>query len=375
MQVTVSGGIGHGAAALNYSASDIAYNTASALAAVIDNTYSRAIYYDPANPPLTPSSGYLIVGKTVASNTIHARGFGAIIDENTGEGSTIRGGDDATGQIVLASNGGLTFTAHSGATTVVAGGGDNHITFAGSKAASAAYTSSGNDTIIGGDGNTTVAAGAGFNTVILGAGNSLVGVSGTDSVKLGAGSDTIDVLGGSAHVLGAGSVSGGGYSLTFVGGNGPYASTVAGGAGSYDIMGGAGGGVFHGGLAGNNLIAGGAGAVTIVGGGAGDTLEGGAGNDSIFAAHGNETLLGGAGNNVFGLTIHNVANTGGLGTTDVINDFNGKDLLSIGGVKADNYAINTYKLTSAGGTFFLEDGTKVVLKGFHQQLSSSAFKH
>ena len=317
----------------------------------------------------------MIVGQKVASNTVDGRGFGAIVDENTGVGSTIQGGGNASGQIVLASNGGLMFTAHSGATTVVAGGGANHISFRGDSSTSAAYTSGGNDTIIGGDGSTTIAAGAGANDIILGAGNSLVQVNGTDAVRLGAGSDTIDVNGGSAQVFGAGTVAGGGYSLVFHGGNGPYGSTVSGGAGSYQILGGAGGGNFHGGSAGNNLIIGGSGAVTITGGGAGDTLRGGSGNDLIRAALGNETLFGGAGNNVFGLAVHHVAGTAGLGTTDVINDFGTSDLLLVGGPKAESYAISSYKLTAAGGTFFLEDGTKVVLKGFHQQLTSSDFKH
>ena len=209
----------------------------------------------------------------------------------------------------------------------------------------------------------------------LGEGNSFVRVTGTDTVRLGAGSDTIKVLGnGSAHVIGAASVAGGGFTLKFDGGNGAYASTVLGGAGSYDIRAGAGGGQFHGGSAGGNLIVGGAGSVTITGGGAGDTLRGGSSDDLIRAGAGNETLTGGGGANVFDLASHSTLGSSGSGMTDIIDDFNRQDLLQLGGAKLDAYAINTYQLTAAGGTFCLEDGTTVVLKGFHHQLTNADFK-
>ncbi len=204
----------------------------------------------------------------------------------------------------------------------------------------------------------------------------MVLVTGTDAISLGAGKDTIDVTPlGHALVLGATSVAGSGYSLTFVGGTGTTASTVLGGAGSYNIHAGAGGGLFTGGSAGNNMIVGSTGAVTITGGGAGDTLRGGTASDLIKAAHGNETLFGGAGNNTFDLQVHTVANQGGTTTTDVINDFNLNDKLNVGGTLAINYAINTYQMTAAGGYFYLEDGTKVVLQGFHTKINATDFKH
>lgn len=370
MQVTVTGGVGHNPAILRYSANDLAMKTAIGLAGTIDATYSNAIYYNPSNPPITPSAGYLIIKDKFSSNTIDARGFGAIVDENSGQ-STINGGGSRAGQIVLTSNGGLTFTAHSGNTTVVAGGGDNFINFTGDTLSSAAYTSTGNDTIYGGDGNTTISGGSGSNKIVLGAGNSLDYVSGQDTVTLGAGADTIDVLrGGSALVKGTTGTDS--TTLVFVGG--AAASTVLGGAGSYKISGGIGGGLFEGGSAGDNSIAAGRGAATIVGGGAGDTLLGGNGNDDIKAALGNETLGGGAGHNLFDLGVHLVVGKAGDGTTDVINDFNTKDLLHVGGVLATNYALNTYQIINGSGTFLLEDGTKVVLQGFNHHLSGSNFK-
>jgi Ca2+-binding RTX toxin-like protein len=372
MQVTVTGGTGYEAASLNYDAKDIAYAKAEALAATIDNAYASAVYYD--GTKLSPQSGYLIIGSQWADGTVRARGFGAIVDENNHSASTVVGGGNKAGQIVLAGDGGLTFIALSGNTTVVAGGGDNNISFAGDAGTNAVYTSSGNDTIFGGDGRTTISAGGGQNQIYLGAGNTLVKDSGQDTVRLGAGNDTINVLaGGSVLVHGAQAVTGSGFTLTFIGGT--NASTVQAGAGSYDINAGAGGGVFYGGAAGGNSIIGGAGSVTIVGGGANDTLLGGAGNDLVRAALGNETLGGGAGNNVFDLTIHSLNGIAGNGTTVTITDFNSHDLLNVGNSAAITYAINTYSVQSGNGTFLLDDGTKVVLQGFHDaSLTKSEFK-
>jgi len=372
MQVTVTGGHGYAAASLNYDANDLALLKAQALAAAIDSTYATAIYYTGQQLHL-PSAGYLIVGAQYANTDLTATGFGAIVDENNGIASTIHGGGSVAGQVVLAGDGGLTFTATSGNTTVVAGGGDNHISFAGDKGTSAAYTSSGNDTIIGGAGSTTISAGAGDNLITLGAGNSLVDDSGQDTVHLGSGNDTIDVLaGGSDKVIGAASVAGSGFTLTFIGGS--DASTVQSGAGSYDINGGAGGGVFHGGAAGDNYISAGSGNTTIFGAGAGDTLLGGAGNDLITAALGNETLGGGTGSTDFDLTIHSQLPQDQYGTIDTITDFASQDLLNVGNILAINYALNTYQVQGGNGTFLLEDGTKVVLVGFTENLTSGNFK-
>ena len=346
---------------------------AQALAANIDKTYSNAVYYNPAHPPVVPSSGYLIIPKSAADNVIRATGFGAIVDENNGVASTILGGGSASGQVVLAGNGGLNFHATNGSVTVVAGGGDNKIRLAQDTSVSAVYTSTGNDSIYAG-GAGTVAAGTGDNFVGLGrdAGGVLVQSTGHDTVALGIGSDTIDVINkGSDVVEGARSYSGSGFSLTFVGGY--NASTVIAGAGSYDITGGHGGGLFRGGHAGGNSIVGGFGAVTIFGGGAGDTLQGGAGNDKILAALGNETLGGGSGTNLFNLSVHDITGKAGASTTVTIRDFNSSDFLKLGSVADDNYALNTAHVTGGNTTFKLVDGTTVVLHGF-THLTSSDFK-
>ncbi len=373
MQVTVTGGVGHSPATLKYDANDLAAINAQALAATIDVNYQKAIYYNPDRPLNSHPGDYLIVTGHVASNVIDARGFDAIVDEDNGRTSTIIGGGSAAGQVVLAGDGGLTYSAHTGGATVVAGGGDNLINMLRDTSDTAVYTSTGNDTIVGGDGHSTISAGAGNNFIQLGDGADHVIVTGTDTVKLGAGSDTIDVLkGGSALIRGADSVSGSGFSLVFS--NGGAASTVYGGAGSYSIHGGAGGGIFKGGDSGNNSIVGGTGAVTIVGGGAGDTLLGGSGSDKISAALGNETLGGGAGANLFNLGIHQNIGSTGAGTTDNILDFNSKDLFHVGNVQAVAYALSTYQVDGNSGSFLLEDGTKVVLQGFTGHLTSSSFR-
>jgi hypothetical protein len=51
------------------------------------------------------------------------------------------------------------------------------------------------------------------------------------------------------------------------------------------------------------------------------------------------------------------------------------DLLSVGNNAAIAYAMSTYSVQSGNGTFLLEDGTKVVLAGFHDaSLTRSDFK-
>jgi Ca2+-binding RTX toxin-like protein len=198
-------------------------------------------------------------------------------------------------------------------------------------------------------------------------------VTGTDKVFLGGGKDTIRVSGaGSALVYGAKVASASGYNLTFVGGT--AASTVQAGAGSYLIYGGAGGGEFFGGSAGNNVITGGSGNVTIYGGGSGDVLTGGSGDNLIVAGPGNETLNGGTGAEEILKLV--TTRTSGTGTTDTITDFQpGKDIIELNGGAANAYALHTYSIVDGSGTFYLLDGTKVVLQGYTGPLTESNLKH
>jgi Ca2+-binding RTX toxin-like protein len=387
MNVTISGGSGQPPVSLTYDANDAALLNATALAATLSATYPSPIYYNPQNPVSGFNGGELIIQQANASGgTIDARGFDAVIDQNNGVASTVNGGF-AANQIVLAGDGGLTFHSFGGNATVVAGGGDNMISFANQGGNEVVYTSIGNDTVIAGLGNATISAGAGINKIVLGAGAAQVISTGQDHINLGSGTTTVSAgAGGSDYIVGAQSVSGSGYNLTFVGGD--LASTIKGGAGSYSITGGAGGGWFQGGSAGNNSILGGAGAVTIFGGGAGDTLFGGSGGGRIFAGAGNETLGGGGANTTLfggtgsdsllvgsgdetvraGLgsdTIQFTANEGGYGVRDVLQDFNSSDVIHLAGFDANavNYALSTFKAAGSNGSFKLEDGTTVLLQG------------
>jgi hypothetical protein len=76
---------------------------------------------------------------------------------------------------------------------------------------------------------------------------------------------------------------------------------------------------------------------------------------------------------VFDLTVHLGFGTGGDGTTDVVRDFSSQDLLYLGSVQADNYALSTFQVVNGNGAFLLEDGTKVVLDGV-TNLSAGNFK-
>lgn len=371
MDVTISGGLGHGSATLDFTASDRAFIQAQALASTIDNTYKTAIYYDPSKPLYVPSYGYLVVPEEFSSNNIVATGFGAIVDENNLGTSTIHGGDSTTGQTVLAGSGGLTYYAHLGDNTVDAGGGNNAISFRGDFGATSAYTSVGNDTIIGGDGQTSISAGAGLNRIFLHSGSSVVDSTGSDIISLAGGSDTINVMTG-GHDLVLNAATNPAARLDFLGGAG--ASTVEGGTGTYTILGGAGGGHFHGASGGSNLIQAGSGAATIIGGGASDTLLGGSASDVIRASTGNETLGGGGGANLFDVSVHTRAGLAGFGTIDTITDLTPNDLIDVGGIRGVNYALNTYSVSGGSGSFLLEDGAKVTLEGVTRPLSTNDFK-
>jgi Ca2+-binding RTX toxin-like protein len=172
---------------------------------------------------------------------------------------------------------------------------------------------------------------------------------------------------GSDVVIGAATVSGSGYSLTFIGGS--ASSTVLGGAGSYDINAGAGGGSFTGGSAGHNSIFGGTGSVTIRGGGAGDTLSAGSGHALIEAGPGNESLIGGSGVDTFSFAAR------GAAVTDTIRGFTQNDFLNISGASETDisFALNHQVIAGGSDTITLEDGTKVELLGFTTKLGSGNF--
>jgi Ca2+-binding RTX toxin-like protein len=341
--VTVTGGSGNPAVSLHYDTKGLALINAQSLAAVIDSTYTTATY-DTAKNQVHGSTdgGYLIATQGgFKAAPVDAQGFGAVVVENNSAAASVSGGGYAGNQIVLAGDGGLTFEAVSGDVTVDTGGGDNDITFGSGD--DAFYSTDGNNSIAAVGGSDTIYAGTGMNKITLGSGEAYIGSTGSDTIALGSGSASVTVSGsGSDSITGALSVSGGGYTLSFIGGS-----------------------------AGNNFIEGGSGNVTIQGGGAGDTLAAGTGTSNLIQAGlGNETLYGGVGHTEFSFT---EGMSGGSGATAVIADFNAAtDYLHLAGGFTSTYALD-HTTVADGSTFFtLEDGTKVELLGF-TGLNSSNF--
>jgi Ca2+-binding RTX toxin-like protein len=353
---------------------------AEKLALQVDAAYSNktAIYYKPG-VTMVPSFGYAVVTNAVSDEhkAIDVRGFGAVTIQNDDAVDTVLGGGRGSHQIVLASDGGLDFSAASGNVTVVSGGGNNDIDFdrrpkLGNDGSNAVYISgAGSNTIVGGDGATTISGGTGSDLIKTGGGTTLVVSYGSDLIKVGVGADTIDATPG-----GSDTVYGGSKTSTVVFDGGAKASTVLGAMGSITVHGGSGGGFFRGGSAGYNFIDGGSGSVTILGGGAGDTLLGGTGTgDVLRAGAGNETLGGGSGSTTF--QFYDMKNVGATSTVyDHITNFNSSDIIKlIGGASelAINYALNTYTVGAGSSSFSLEDGTKVILNGYTGPLTHSNF--
>jgi Ca2+-binding RTX toxin-like protein len=379
MQVTITGGLGHPGVRLQYVADDSAFKVAEKLALQVDAAYSNktAIYYNPGTT-LVPSYGYAVVTNAVSNEHkfIDVRGFGAVAVQNDHAVDTVLGGGHGVTQVVLASDGGLDFSAASGNVTVVSGGGNNDIDFdrrhSGATGSDAVYIAgAGSNTITGGNGATTISGGTGSDKIYTGGGTTLVISSGSDVIKMSTGADTISATsGGSDTVYGGTSTS----TLVFEGG--AKASSVYGAMGSITVHGGSGGGFFRGGAMGDNLIIGGSGSSTILGGGAGDSLIGGTGmGDVVRAGAGNETLGGGSGSTTF--QFYDMKNVGSMSTVyDHITNFNSTDIIKLigaGSVSAINYALNTYTVGAGASSFSLEDGTKVILNGYTGPLTHSNF--
>ncbi len=224
-----------------------------------------ATVFNPQSPVSAPvEGGYLVVPASASGSEVSAVGFTAVTVDDTGGSVTVKGGGAATPQITLASDGNLTYSAHAGENFVIAGGGNDRISFAGDTGDVLAVTGNGNDTITGGAGSTDIDAGGGHNLINLRSGPSNVTVEGNDTINGGSGSATIGVLTGTVSVNG-----------------GSGAMTVSGGSGSVTVSGGSGGGMFTGGTAGNNVIIGGTGVETIMGGGNGDLLVGDSGGTHV----------------------------------------------------------------------------------------------
>jgi Ca2+-binding RTX toxin-like protein len=290
------GGSGHNIS-LNFDGKDLATYYATAL--------TNGLVLDPATEPDGPSVGtvpYLVVPVAYSgSSVVSGSGYDSIIIGSTTHAVTLTGGGvaDPVGQTVIASDGGLDFTASDSTNEkIIAGGGNNDISLAGSSGSNQVYLSAGSNTIVAGSGPTSIDAGIGANSIFAGSGGTRIAVEGRDSIQLAGGVSSVYVgayYGGPdvASALVYGATNPAIVSTIYFEGDGLNASTVFGGTSGSDIFNvGAGGGYFMAGSGGNSKLYGGSGAVTLVGGGDGDYLVGGtSGADSLNAGNGKVVIV------------------------------------------------------------------------------------
>ena len=118
---------------------------------------------------------------------------------------------------------------------------------------------------------------------------------------------------------------------------------------------------------------------SVAGGLVTTSITGGATTTNAAAAtasvsRSNETLTGGIVPQTFNLSMDTTPGSG-AGITDTITHFNGLDTLNLGGSAANNMALSTYQVTGGSGSFSLPDGTKVVLQGYTNPLSTINLTH
>ena len=159
------------------------------------------------------ASGMLQVN--VGGQYVIGAGYTALID-NASTPATVFGGA-SDGQRVVAANGGLTFSAGTGAGTVIAGGGlstvagtvsgfpfplsvhsgrgNAMISVPSGAGAQYIFTGDGDDTIAALSGNNTIDGGAGANFILAQGGNDLITSEGQDLISIPDGNATITALG------------------------------------------------------------------------------------------------------------------------------------------------------------------------------------
>lgn len=317
---------------------------------------------------------------------------------------TVSGGS-ASGQLVMAGQGGLAFNAGAGAGTVFAGGGNNLVSMYPGAGSQNVDLGSGDDTVIGLSGDNNISAGLGNNQILLGTGANTVNSTGNDLIAGGSGTATISSgsnapviylgsgvsrfngAGGRATVVSAAGIStmnSAGNAQLWLGGNRDVvnstgadtviartgAATVNANSGNMFVFAGSGSLDFHQG-SGASTVLGAAGASTLHGG-AGSLIAlayaptvyiGGSGADTIaaFGAGAALTATGGSGTGVYvGNPSGNNSITGGSGTSVIFGGGAG-DVLTAGTGAGD---------TIKGGTG-AETISAVGTKGVHKIYSGT----
>lgn len=263
----------------------------------------------------TPSGIESLEQRTLLTVQAFAVGTELFVVSDTGDSIAIRADSSLTPLVEVVANGvpvpALTPTPAGTLTkiTIAADNGNNVIDLSG--ITTAAFSSSVEIIVDGGDGDDTL----------------------TGSADIGAtlnGNDGADVITGGA----AGDLLNGGNGMDVLSG-GLGVDTINGGDGADAINGDEDGDVLNGGSGndtingndGNDLVDGGAGTDSLLGGLGDDTLDGGSNNDSVFGEDGNDSLIGNTGNDLL---------EGGAGNDTLLGNAGRDSLFG----QADNDSLN-----------------------------------
>ena len=364
------------------------------------------------NPTAVPSGRKGLLQVNSAGQYAIGAGYSALV--NTAPTNATIFGGASNGQLVVSGDGGLSFSAGTGAGTVIAGGGRNLISTNTNAGDQTILTGGGDDTVLILAGNNTISTGAGTNmiyadvtsgrNVINSTGNDLIqarfgqvtvnagsnnptiylgleasefnGGSGNATVVVGVGGATLNARGHSQLWLqtGGGVVNSTGAD-TIIGGAG--AATVNALTGNDFVFAGVGGLRFNGGSGVSTVLGNFAGSASLVGGtgslidiGYGSTnFVGGSGADTIAAFSGSATIAGGSGTGVYlgGPGGHNHI-SGGSGRATILGGGDG-DVLTAGSgpgdvIKAGGGAETISALGTTGTeTFYAGPGNDLFLLG------------
>jgi len=270
------------------------------------------------------------------------------------EANTLAGTDNKLGDHLYGGGGKDTLNGKEGDDYLEGNAGDD--TLGGDKGHDKLLGGEGNDSLSGGEGDDLLRGDAGNDTLLGGVGNDalyggagndeLYGEEDNDFLNGGAGADTLRGGTGNDYLYDQGGSDAstlrgdeGNDILEIKGGTG--LTLLDGGAGNDILIGGAGTNSLDGGT-GNDQIQGGADYDIIKGEDGADNIDAGAGSDAITGGQGADYLRGGTGNDTY---TYDSASFG----TDLIEDNQGSDVLSLMGSELTNASYDANKMAWIGG--------------------------
>jgi len=270
------------------------------------------------------------------------------------EANTLAGTDNKLGDHLYGGGGKDTLDGKEGDDYLEGNAGDD--TLGGDKGHDKLLGGEGKDSLSGGDGDDLLRGDAGNDTLLGGIGNDalyggagndeLYGEEDNDFLNGGAGADTLRGGTGNDYLYDQGGTDTstlrgeeGNDILEIKGGTG--LTLLDGGAGNDILIGGAGNNSLDGGT-GNDQIQGGADYDIIKGEDGADNIDAAAGNDAITGGQGADYLRGGADNDTY---TYDAASFG----TDLIEDNQGSDVLSLMGSELTNATYDANKMAWIGG--------------------------